>query len=71
MATCAFQKDEAKIVIGVRKVSCIRRPSKNPEHFSTLYYLPIHKEEAQRLGLTKDSLLKAEIAVLAQLDETA
>jgi hypothetical protein len=32
-----------------------------------MYYLPIHEDEALRLGLSEDSLLKAEIAVLPSI----
>lgn len=68
---CIFAKNEEKITIGVRKVLQLKRPSKKSvDKVSTLFYLPIHKDEAQRLGLTGESLLKAEISVLPQLEKT-
>ncbi len=62
--TCIFGKQDEKITIGLRKPLRLKRPAKNPEKFSVMYYLPIHKDEALRLGLNENSLLKAELAIL-------
>ncbi|MGI0091816.1 MAG: hypothetical protein ACREBS_08910 [Nitrososphaerales archaeon] len=61
---CIFGNKEDKITIGLRKVAIQKRPSKKTGGKTLLYYLPIHKDEAQRLGLNEGSLLKAELAVL-------
>ncbi len=56
-----FGKNDAKITIGLRKVCTKRfRLKKTPDKLAVLYYLPIHKDEALRLGLTENSLVKAE-----------
>ncbi len=65
---CIFARTDAKIEIGIRKVLQLKRPSKkSPDKVSILYYLPIHKDEVERLGLTKNSLVKAELAFSLQL----
>ncbi len=64
-----FSKTDIKVPIGIRKVSIQKRPlKKSPGKFSIMFYLPIHKDEAQRLGLNEGSLVKAEIAVLPSVD---
>lgn len=64
-----FAKTDIKIAIGVRKVSVQKRPlKKTPDRPSIMFYLPIHKDEALRLGLTENSVVKAEISVLPALD---
>ena len=66
---CIFGRNDIKIEIGLRKVLRLKRPSKkSPDKVSILYYLPIHKDEVERLGLTKNSLIKAELAVLPELE---
>jgi len=64
-----FSKTDVIVPIGIRKVSVQKRPlKKSPGKFSIMYYLPIHKDEALRLGLTEGSLVKVEIAVLPALE---
>jgi hypothetical protein len=66
---CIFTEKDNKIQIGIRKVSIQKRPSKkSPDRVSKIFYLPIHKDEALRLGLREDSILKAEISVLPRVE---
>jgi hypothetical protein len=67
---CIFGKNDNKIEIGIRKPLLLKRPSKkSPDNVSVMFYLPIHKDEAVRLGLNEESLLKAELALLPTKQE--
>ena len=66
---CIFGKDDDKVTIGLRKVSVQKRRSKkSPGQLTKIYYLPILKNEVERLGLDENSLLKAEIALLPAIE---
>ena len=65
---CIFAKYENKIIIE-RKVLVLKRKLKNPEDKrvqsnkeTTVFYLPISRDLAQRLRLEEGSFVKAEIA---------
>jgi hypothetical protein len=67
---CIFTERDNKIQIGLRKVSIQKRPSKkSADRVSKIFYLPIHKDEASRLGLKEGSILKAEISVLPPIEK--
>ena len=63
--TCIFTKEEFKLQIN-RKVVCLTRKAKNEakqDKKTYVYYIPINKDQANALGLTPDSFIKAELGV--------
>jgi hypothetical protein len=65
---CIFSRTDEKVVIE-RKVLALKRKLKNPNdrrvqenRITTVFYLPISRDLAERLHLTEDSFIKAEIA---------
>ena len=66
---CIFSQKDNKVVIE-RKVLCLKRRVKNPndqrleknKEKTTVFYLPITRDLAERLGLNEGSFVKAEIA---------
>jgi len=69
---CIFTEKDNKIQIGIRKVLQLKRTSKKSAgKLSVSYYIPIYKDEAERLRLTHESLVKVELSLLpARYDDT-
>jgi hypothetical protein len=70
---CIFARNENKIIIE-RKVLALKRKVKNPSdkrlqenRETTVFYLPISRDLADRLNLQEGSFVKAEIARVMDL----
>jgi hypothetical protein len=63
-----FSRTDNKVVVE-RKILCLKRRVKNPSdrrvqenRTTTVFYLPISRDLAERLNMTEGSFVKAEIA---------
>ena len=60
---CPFTQDDIRTLIGTRKLLLLKRGSRKYPGKQTLsFYLPIYDSEVKELGLTEQSMVRAEIA---------
>ena len=66
---CIFTDDTVKLNVDGRKIYQSKRASKNdPSKSSVSYYLPLYKNEIEFLGLTENSLIRAELSRVEKND---
>ena len=69
---CPFSQDNVRTIIDSRKCLLLKRRSKKyAKTKSVTFYLPIYEEEVKRLGLSENSLIRAEISKIEEFDSVS
>ena len=68
---CIFVGNDLKITVDSRKIACIKRHAKKPGGIARAYYIPLYSSEVQHLGISENSLIRAEIARVDRSDATS
>ncbi len=68
---CIFETTDNKVVVDSRKVLCLKRTAKKPGGKSLAFYVPLYAGEIQHLGITENSLVRAEVSRLERSDSSS
>jgi hypothetical protein len=66
-----FSTRRIKVVVDSRKIACIKRSAKKPGGIRRAYYIPLYSSEISHLGISENSLFRAEISRLERSDSSS
>ncbi len=69
--SCIFSPNDNKVVVDSRKIACIKRAAKKPGGISRAYYIPLYSSEVSHLGISENSLVRAEISRVERSDSSS